>query len=113
MPPIDAKISAFNISNETTGYAENIVYGDQQKCVGYDAYYNMSLMGSKRTGTGYLIEFYSKNAPDVAGNPGSAVNLAAFQNLSMTESSKFMNITLKPLAGAYQVISDQKLILQK
>ena len=113
VPPIDAKISAFNISNGSTGYAENIVYGDQQKCVGYDAYYNMSLMGSSGTGTGYLIEFYGKNAPDVAGNPGSAVNLAAFQNLSMTESSKFMNITLKPLAGAYQVISGSEVNTSK
>ena len=101
VPPVDAKISAFNISNGLTGYAENIVYGDQVKCVGYDAYYNMSLMGSS-SGTGYLIEFYGKNASGVAGNPGNAVNLAAFQNLTMYEASKFMNITLKPLAGAYR-----------
>ena len=103
VPPIDAKISTFNISNSSTGYAENIVYNDQVKCAGYDAFYNMSLMGSSN-GIGYLIEFYGKNASDVAGNPGSAVNLAAFQNLTMNESSKFMNVTLKPLAGAYQVV---------
>lgn len=100
VPPIDAKISAFNITNSSIGYDGNLVYNDQVKCAGYDAFYNMSLMGSSN-GIGYLIEFYGKNASNEASNPGSAVNLGAFQNLSMNASSKFMNITLKPLAGAY------------
>lgn len=104
VPPIDAKISAFDITNSTTGYAGNLVYRDKEKCNGSLAFYNMSLMGSS-SGIGYLIEFYGKNASNEAGNPGNAVNLGAFQNLTMTESSKVMNITLKPLAGAYQVIA--------
>lgn len=97
VPPIDAKISAFNTTKAEGN--DNLNYSDP-RCPGALAFYNMSLMGSS-SGTKYLIEFYGKNASDVAGNPSSAVNLAAFQNLTMTEASKSINVTLKPLAGAY------------
>lgn len=98
VPPIDAKISSFDITNSTDGYGGNIVYGDQEKCSGALAFYNMSLMGSG-SGIGYLLEFYARNALNNSAPVYGTVDVAMFQNLSMTESSKFMNITLYPLAG--------------
>lgn len=101
VPPMDAKISEFNITPGTGN--DNLNYSDP-RCAGsgnWNAFYNVSLMGSS-SGISYLIEFYARNASTQAESPVSAVDLAMFQNLTMIEASKFINITLRPLAGQYQ-----------
>ncbi|MBX4196522.1 hypothetical protein KW805_02960 [Candidatus Pacearchaeota archaeon] len=80
------------IVNVTNG-ANHPLYGG---CV---AYYNISLLN----GTGYMLEFYAKNASlgNAAANPGSANNLAAFQNITTIDNLQ-ANITLYTLAGNYR-----------
>ena len=96
VPPMDAKISDFNVTNSS----DNLVYNDA-RCAGFGTwgtFYNVSLMGSAND-IGYLMEFYAKNSSDEATN--GTVALAGFQNLSMGEASKWLNITLYPLTGQY------------
>lgn len=63
------------------------------------AWYNISLLNS----TGYMIEFYAKNATNESGNPGNAWNLAAFLNLtSSRDNGEQINVSAYRLAGTYR-----------
>ena len=91
VPPSNADDGSINIT-------QNINYTFTASGCTY-AFYNVSLLNQ----TGYMIEFYAKNASNEAGNPGTANNLAAFLNVSGTgvEYTTHMNVTLYKLAGAY------------
>jgi hypothetical protein len=69
------------------------------------AYYNISLLNQ----TNYMLEFYAKNASTESGNPGSANNLAGFQNLTTIDNLQ-VNITLFKLAGSYYTSADSSSI---
>jgi len=68
-------------------------------CLGKFAFYNISVMAAA-SGLNYMLEIYAKNASDEAGNPGTANNLAVFQNISITNNT-YLNLTLQKLAGSY------------
>lgn len=95
IPPMDAEISEFNITNGSG----NIAYRDQ-RCPGNLAFYNITTMGSA-SGITYMLEFYAKNASTDAGNPGTAISLAAFQNVTVQNTAVSLNLTLRPMGGAY------------
>lgn len=98
LPPIDAIVSTFNITNGSN----NIIYNDA-RCPANLSWYNVSLIGSS-SGISYMLEFYGKNSSDEAGHPGSAVNLAAFQNITLYDSPLSRNITLRPLVSTYSIV---------
>jgi len=85
IPPVNAEVSSFNVSDPN-----DLNYSDPQCGSGF-ARYNLELMGSP-SGIEYMIEFYGNSSTEY---------YAAFQNVTMHNQSINLNITLRPLAGAF------------
>ncbi len=102
VPPMKADMGDINLSNgKQLNYSvSNLTGNPNYNCSGGLAFYNISVIGAASPGISYLMEFYAKNASSEAGNPGSAWNLAAFQNVSITGDTN-MNVTLRRLYGNY------------
>lgn len=93
VPPIKSDLGDLNLSNQAQ------LNNSDSRCPGFLAFYNISVIGATG-GVNYLIEFYAKNASNDAGNPGSAWNLGAFQNVSISNHTN-INISLVRLVGSY------------
>lgn len=78
--------SECNITNNPNGYA----------------WYNISVMGASG-GINYLLEIYAKNTTtgSEVDNPGTANNLAVFQNITINAANKVYNLSMRRLAGGY------------
>ncbi len=88
IPPADADDNSINLTRDINYTNTGCTY----------AFYNFSLLNN----TGYMIEFYAKNATNESISPGGAWNLAAFLNLTTRDNGQRVNVTAYRLAGVYQ-----------
>src|SRR3989344_4091506 len=93
VPPIKSDMGDLNLSDQAQ------LNNSDPRCPGFLAYYNISVIGAT-SGINYLVEFYAKNASNDGGNPGTAWNLGAFQNVSITNHTN-INLSLVRLVGSY------------
>jgi len=99
VPPTRGDMGDINLSNDIS---YNLTLHSECNSSYYNnslAYYNISVMGAV-SGINYLLEIYAKNASDESGNPGSANNLATFQNISISGNTNY-NLTFYKLVGGY------------
>lgn len=86
--PLDANDGTLNLSSDINYTRANCQLGQ----------YNLSVLNN----TGYLFEFYAKNASlNDSQDAGAVPMFAAFQNLTALDDGKQLNITLQRLVGAY------------
>lgn len=95
-------IPPFNADDGSINVTRDINYSRP----GCFAYYNISLLNN----TGYMIEFYAKNASADSSNPGSANNLAGFVNFTSSDFPQ-INLTLYNLIGTYRNTSTPGVLL--
>lgn len=70
------------------------------------AFYNVSVLNQ----TGYMLEFYAKNASAESDNPGNANNLASFVNLTADDELR-INGTFYSLTGTYRTSNASSLLV--
>lgn len=95
-------IPPFNADDGSINVTKDINYSRP----GCFAYYNVSLLNN----TGYMLEFYAKNASGDAGNPGTANNLGGFLNFTSSDFPQ-INLTLYNLVGTYRNTSAAGVLL--
>ena len=90
IPPGGADDGTLNITKDINYTTTGCTY----------AHYNLTLLND----TGYMIEFFAKNASDESGHPGAGTyTLAAYRNVTVLDSAATtrLNATLYRLVGSY------------